>query len=942
MVAEVRLRTSLPLVGRAGELDDARLSFGTVLSGRAATLLIEGEPGIGKSRLLGELAADAQARGFTLFAGSAHELGSLPFGLFREMARANTADHGSQAMRASLDSTAGGRAGGSDETFVVIEAILEWVEHRCASTPVALVMEDLHWADAATLTAIGALARHMHDRPLLIVGTLRSLPRPQEIDRLRDNLAMAGGRTLRLAGLCPRATVELLERALDATPGQRLRRLVDAATGNPLFILELLNALRQQGALCAEDGQVDASVDTFPADLGQMLLLRYSFLPESTLDLLRIMAVVGTSCRASELTAISQREAADLLAVLRPALTTGLLDGSSDRLTFRHDMFRQALYDDVPVALRRTLHRDIGQALEVADAPASRVAEHLAIAGESDPHALSCYWRAARECARQSTPLAVHWYERALSVQSDQDPLRPALITELAPLLVLSGRMSEAASLAAPALHLSTKQSARVRLGTVLGHALVRQGRWREAGDQIAVAAEGCADPRDRDIALGPMTFLRLVTGQVTDAVAQAERSLAAATGLANPVTEATALMTLTLGASAAGALDRARELGGRGVAVTSSVTTPFAGFLITDVCLGITQTDADHLTEARDTLRQGLTRTTRAGTATVLPYYQANLAVVELHAAAWDDARTEAAGCLALAKDTATRWNLHAIAILARIAIGNDELDAAEDLLTAADNELRVSGPVMGADWVLWAKSLLLEARQRTAEAAAMAAQAWDVLPELRFLHTNWMAPPDIVRLALAAGDTRRARQVTEETECAAGRFGTNSATGAAWRCRALLTGDPSAALQAVEACRNAPRPVEYALACGQAAVMLADAGATSDARTHFHEAIGVLDERGIGRDLRRITAAMRGRGVHRGTRDRHRRATTGWPSLTETERSVARLVSEGLTNAQTAERMFVSRYTVETHLKHIFTKLDLTSRAALAAEVTRRQIQM
>ena len=941
-MAKVRVRTFLPLVGRTSELDDARSSFDTALSGRAATLLIEGEPGIGKSRLLGELVADSQACGFTLLAGSAYELGNRPFGIFREIARANAADRGSQTLRALLDSTTAGRAQGSDETFVVIEAILDWVEHRCARTPTVLAVEDLHWADAATLTAIDALARHMHDRPLLIIGTLRSLPKSQEITRLRDNLTTAGGRTLRLAGLCSLATLELLEQALDAPAGQRLRRLVDAATGNPLFILELLNTLQQQGALCAEGGRIDTSVDRFPDDLSQMLLLRYSFLPESTLDLLRIMAVVGTSCEASELTAISRREAADLLAVLRPALTTGLVDGSGDRLTFRHDMFRQALYDDVPAALRRTLHRDIGQALEVADAPAGRVAEHLAIAGESDQHAVTCYWRAARECGRQSVPLAVRWYEHALNVLSGQDPLRSELITELAPLLVLSGRMSEAESLAAPALRLSTKQSARVRLGTVLGHALVRQGRWREAGDQIALAVEGCANVRDRDIALGPTTFHRLVTGQVTDAVAQAERSLAAVAGLANPVTEATALMTLTLGASAGGDVDRARELGGRGVAVTSSVTTPFAGFLIADVCLGITQVDADDLAEAQVTLRQGLARTTRAGIATVLPYYQANLAVVEFHAGSWDDARVEAAGCVALSKDTATRWNLHATAILARIAIGSDDLDSAESLLAVADNDLRVSGPVMGADWVLWAKSLLLEARQRTAEAATVAAEAWDVLPELRFLHTNWMAPPDIVRMALAEGDVRRARQVTEETEAAAKRFGTDSAAGSAWRCRALVNDDPSAAVQAVAAYRTAPRPVEYALACGQAAVMLADAGATNDARPHFREAIGMLDERGVVREVRRITAALRGRGVRRGTRDRHRRATTGWPSLTETERSVARLVSEGLTNAQTAERMFVSRYTVETHLKHIFTKLDVTSRTALAAEMSRCQTQM
>ncbi|GAA1284381.1 hypothetical protein GCM10009634_31770 [Saccharothrix xinjiangensis] len=158
---------------------------------------------------------------------------------------------------------------------------------------------------------------------------------------------------LRLAGLSPDAAAELLERALGAAPGAGLRRPAEAAGGNPLFLLEQFRTLDQRQVLRRTGNEVDTSAAVVPPDLRQTLLLRYSFLPETTLDLLRLMAVLGTSCLAAELAAVSGRQAVDLLADLRPALATGVVDGSGERLAFRHEMLRQALYEDVPPAGRR-------------------------------------------------------------------------------------------------------------------------------------------------------------------------------------------------------------------------------------------------------------------------------------------------------------------------------------------------------------------------------------------------------------------------------------------------------------------------------------------------------------------------------------------------------------------------------------------------------------
>ncbi|MFD7660362.1 ATP-binding protein, partial [Actinosynnema sp. NPDC059797] len=483
----------LPLIGRAVELGHAGAALDLALSGRATALLVEGEPGIGKSRLLREIGTGARGRGFELFTGAAHELDARrPFSVFTDVftgvpADLPPGDRRGNPFRAAFDAATPIAAGGSgfgDESFTVIEAIVEWFEERTARGPVALALEDLHWADTSSLTAIGALARHLADRPLLVVGTLRPVPHRKEVDRLLDRLTASDGRVLRLGGLSPDAVVELIERALGAARGAGLRRLADAAGGTPLFLLELLSTLDQRQVLRRAGDQVDTSAAVVPPDLWQTLLLRYSFLPEPTLDLLRLMAVLGASCLTAELVAVSGRQAVDLLADLRPALAAGVVDGSGERLAFRHEMLRQALYEDVPPALRSDLHLEVGGALAAAGAPAARVAEHVESAGAVGAEASAWYWRAARECARHSVPSALHWYERALGVLSEQDPARPGLVIELAPLLVLSGRVAEAESLAGTVFATTLDRSAKSRLAVMLAHALVRRGRWQEEGDR--------------------------------------------------------------------------------------------------------------------------------------------------------------------------------------------------------------------------------------------------------------------------------------------------------------------------------------------------------------------------------------------------------------------------------------------------------------------------
>jgi DNA-binding CsgD family transcriptional regulator len=130
----------------------------------------------------------------------------------------------------------------------------------------------------------------------------------------------------------------------------------------------------------------------------------------------------------------------------------------------------------------------------------------------------------------------------------------------------------------------------------------------------------------------------------------------------------------------------------------------------------------------------------------------------------------------------------------------------------------------------------------------------------------------------------------------------------------------------------------VERALASEDAATALQEEGRTDEAVGLLGEAVEVYEHLGAVRDIARVDAALRSLGVRRGRRGSRRRPTTGWDSLTPTEREVVRLAVEGLTNAQIGERLFVSRRTVETHLSHVFGKVGVSSRVQLAAEASRR----
>ncbi|HEY4411034.1 MAG TPA: AAA family ATPase, partial [Acidimicrobiia bacterium] len=344
-----------------------------VARGEGRVVVLEGEAGIGKTRLLEEALGGARAR---VYRGAAEELsGNLPFGVVVD---ALGIDLRAAPLGRLLLSATGESAEAGGLSFRVSEALLAHVDHLCADGPMALVLEDLHWADASSLVLISRLARRARQLALLLVVTRRPSPERPALDRLVRGLGDGLARRIVLGRLSEGDIHSIAHAFLGAEPGERLVGHLAGAAGNPLFVTELLEAMQRGGDLLLDaDGTVDLVGGLLPTSFAVLVLHRLSFLPTATIDALRVAALLGATFSVSELSRVVPLSPSAAVLALRPAAVAGVLDDAGDRFRFRHDLIREALYLDMPGPLRNHLHLEVARSLISVDAPPERVAEHL-------------------------------------------------------------------------------------------------------------------------------------------------------------------------------------------------------------------------------------------------------------------------------------------------------------------------------------------------------------------------------------------------------------------------------------------------------------------------------------------------------------------------------------------------------------------------------------
>ena len=938
-------------VGREPELAVLHAAVEALARGEGSVVWVEGEPGIGKSSLVAEAIAAASQPGWEVGWASADQITArLPLRVMQEclQVRASSPDprraHAADLLRSRLlDPNSDG------DMSVGIEVLLTLADELCAAAPTVLVVDDLQWADEASLAVWHQLAASISQLRLLLIATCRPTPRGPEVQQARTAVVRRGGQLIDLGPLAENEVADLLTVLVGAPPGDGLRRLTAQAAGNPLYVRELVDALlRDQAVQIRPVADIAPAEERLPASLATVLDDRLSSVSAETAQLLRTAALLGGRFAVTDLAVVLHRSALALAVNVQEAVTAGIVEGAGAELAFRHPLIQQALYESMPEALRTALHAEVARELAAGGADVLRVAQQLSAAGSSgEGWARTWLIEAAPALTIRAPQLAAELLRWGVGETPAGGAGWDVLVVGLVRALLAVGAYREAVTRASGALMALADPALRGEASWLLAHASVAVEAHPEAA--IAVIRQALAEASPPPIwearLLALLAMLERGVGGIEVADAIADQALAAAENTGDPFTLAHALAARWLASSvlrdhvtALACVDRALEVMGDDPRhdVLRSNFLDNRIFVLQN--LGDWASAELALRQARESaLRTGRPDRATWATAAVLQYWLGR----------WDDAFAElgadATGTVGLAfASWRERWAAPLVHGVAALIAGRREER------TTADEHLKegLALPVEdltdreNQDFLIAAHALSLEQRGETRQAMLRLAELLPRRVNETTLIYQWL--PDLVRLALAVGDSELAQAAAQACQAeAAAETRPDRPAAASLRCQGLLESDPDRLAAAVAYYREAGPLVDLAAALEDLAVVLAERGDETAARAALNEAIGLYEGMQARWDVRRAEGRLRPHGIKRGVRGRRApRATSGWAALTPTEVKIAALVARGDSTPDIARSMFLSRRTVQTYISHILTKLDAKSRVDIATEALRQGV--
>lgn len=910
-----------PLRGRSQESAAFSALVSGLADGAGGITVLTGAPGIGKTRLLDEAARMAADQGIQVARGAADELDRVsPWGpLLQALRPAVLGEEELSSVRTLID-----------QRGAVIDVLGAAIERATGSRPLLIVLDDLQWTDQATLFALGSLPARLFSYPVGWLLAMRPVSVSPQLDSVVARLSDAGAGFLRLAPLSPAAITQM---AGDLAGDRAQADLIARAEGNPLYLTELLRE--------AERGTRAGHMAS--GTLNSAIAAHLRALPTDAVELLKVASVLGREFSVTELSVMTGRSSSELLAPLEHALRAEMVAEHGSMLMFRHDVIREAAYDQLPTAARHALHADAAAALRSAGAPLSRIAaQYAAGAQQGDEEAIGTLAAAAGELFATSPDAAADLVVRALDLLGKDDPRREDLTIASLRMLGWAGRLDEATALgrqfldSRPVTSPATQAAilAAIRLAwryytvrpypepvpvglikdesvplTVRASLLsLEQSAAMWAGDLDAArgalaTARGWAaeagDDREMAMVLPLTSHCDIVSGRLLDSLARDQAEAATARAKNWPVTAATCRhvtgeVLIRLGRLAAGAAE----------------------------------------------LRQALIEAGQIGITVLIAMSQQRLAECLFGQGRLDDARAaleteEAAGRLLLAEALATRQ-----ALLAETLLRQGNLVRARQLAGTGTIDARV--PPINSD-LNWARALCLYATGKPAAALAELDPVYEQFSRglLVFASVRADRVPALVSLARTAGAEDRAAQAADVAALMAARNpGEPLLAGLAAHARGTLDGDLVTLRGAVGLLETCEWPLATAAAREDLAGLLT-VDDKQGAVTELGKAHAAYAEAGAERDVSRVRRALRALGVRR----RHvavTRPSHGWDSLTPGEAAVVEAVAEGLTNREAAAQLYLSPDTVNTHLRHAFAKLGIRSRVELVKLAHKQEMRL
>ncbi len=989
--------TSSHFVGRTSELTELERAAREAASGTPVLALLGGASGIGKTRLVGEF--EQRLAGMLVLRGECLEQGEgeLPYAPLLSALRPLVREHhpalaelsaGSRAQLATLLPSLGGpapeRAGGAGAGQLrLFEALLELLHLLSEAQGVVVILEDMHWADASTRTFTAFLARSLRQERVLLLLTYRSdeLHRRHPLRPLLAELDRLGrARAIELAPFDRDELSEALAHILGQAPSELLvDRLLARSEGNPLYIEELLAA--------GLDGRGAA-----PQTLRDAFMLRIERLPADARLAARLVAV-GRRASEQTIAAVTGIASDALRAALREAVAEQVLvPGTDERYVFRHELLREALYDDLLPGERGELHLSLARSLEQqcfgeADAEVERVsaiATHYAAAGDQAA-ALRATVAAALAAKR------VHAYgevaesaERALELWPRVPETERSCVLDHVDLLALAARAHGSGGdrvrgevLLARALAELDPGAEPVRYGALLA-ALARTQWYLNRGRESLESAQRALELLSSDAASAERAALlawlartRVLRGRYRDAITDGEQALAAATAAGDAIAESEVLNTLGMARAALGKVDegvaslRRAERIAREHGDLERVLYAYAN--LADL-LSLAGRTADALQVAKEGLAQAPLRLRRG-------HDWMTMTVSELAFAAgdWGMARAHAGPPAAA---LAGVWRIFRLLREAELALGEGQAERAAAALEEAEPLVRASSE---PQWHGLFGALRGELHRRAGDLQGARDAVAQALDELETCTDDVMriARVTAVGLSIEADRAQRARDLGETADArdalararihmqrlrAAAQSG--GVVERAWRefgaaelARARGRDDPALWAKAASAWQELARPYPAAFALERQAEALVARGERAAAASVAADALEITRRLGAGWlggeiqgliDRARLAlSAVPGAGDGNGAgerdargRDRVDGALENPFGLTARERQVLALVAQGATNRQIGTSLYMAEKTASVHVSRILAKLGVSSRTQAAAVAHRQHL--
>lgn len=952
-------RSEDELCGRSDELSVLVRLLDQAAAGGQQFLVVSGEAGIGKSRLLGELERLAGADDWLVLSGRAAEFeGELPFGVVIDAFDAYLRTLGERDVdRLSLDRLGvlaaifpalGDLAGATDhpltatERFRVHRAVAELTERLAARQPVLIVLDDLQWADQGSLEIATHLVRRPLEATVMIAVGLRTGGAIERSRRIVDIRASDSVTELDLPPLDRRSVARLVQADDDGT----IERVFRLSGGNPFFALQLARSNLQGAPGDFRD------IDEVPRVVLGAIEERLSRLSDDARDVAIAGAVVGDpfeldlTVAASGLVEDRVLDGLDELCehdVVRP--------GAFPRVfQFRHPLMRNAVYQAALPGQRIARHRRIAGYLAERGAPATEMARHLShSARHGDLSAVGVLERAAREVLATAPESAVSWLTSALALVpgTDRPERRISLYGVMARAAAALGDFAGGLEALEASLAIVPDDRPDIRATLTMacaeGEGLLGHPQRADARLQRELRALGDRESRAGVTLCVALASNGILLNERAEMLRWAREAERIAVGLGDDRWIAAALAVETTGAAFAGEIEHALELQVQVSALLDSLSDDalveqlemLANFVGAEMYLDCYRSALLHA-------ERGLSLARSSGQSHLLALLSPiagtcawMLGEVERSDSILDDA-IDAARLVDSSPSLA--WNLLNRALGA--LMGGD-LDTA---LASSGESMELSDPFDEGTIRVYAGACRAQVLHEAGDAAGavevlLRRACGDALP---LLFGGWRGVyfELLTRCHLALGDRDEAAAAADRATAVADAVPLGIAAMAADRAQALVALEDGASARAVDLARSAidhaagiESPVHVATSRGLLGRALAESGDVEAAIAQLLLAADGYDALDASRYRDQIEAMLRGLGqtIHRRSQrgDQH---ATGIATLTGRELEVAELITARHTNREIAEQLFLSLKTVETHVRNIFNKLDVSSRTDIA----------